>query len=56
LKIYTINAHKLIKNDNRKGLLLQGYLADIAVFKEDVFVAAQQKLAGWKVIAILRRD
>jgi predicted amidohydrolase YtcJ len=56
LKIYIINAQHLIKNDNRKGLLLQGYLANIAVFEEDIFIVAQQKQAGWKVIAILRME
>jgi predicted amidohydrolase YtcJ len=51
LKMYTINAQKLIKNDHQKGLLKPGYVADIAVFQEDLFAVAPEALSGCKVAA-----
>jgi predicted amidohydrolase YtcJ len=53
LKMYTINAQKLIKNDHKKGLLLPGYLADIAVFEEDLFAVNPEKLPECKVAATI---
>jgi predicted amidohydrolase YtcJ len=37
LKMYTINTQKLIMNDANKGLLQPGFVADIAIFKENLF-------------------
>jgi predicted amidohydrolase YtcJ len=51
--MYTVNAQKLIKNDHRKGLLQTGYLADIAVFQEDLFAVAPEKLPQCKVAATI---
>jgi predicted amidohydrolase YtcJ len=53
LKIYTINAQKLIKNEQRKGLLKPGYLADIAVFEEDLFTIEPENLIQCKVAATI---
>jgi predicted amidohydrolase YtcJ len=51
LKLYTINAQKVIKNDHRKGLLKRGHLADIVVFAEDLFAVAPEDLRSCKVAA-----
>jgi predicted amidohydrolase YtcJ len=51
LKMYTINAQKLIKNDHQKGLLRPGYVADITIFEEDLFALATDSLSGCKVAA-----
>jgi predicted amidohydrolase YtcJ len=45
LKMYTINAQKLIMNDANKGLLQPGFVADIAVFEENLFEVPPEQLA-----------
>jgi predicted amidohydrolase YtcJ len=37
LKMYTINAQKLIMNETNKGLLQPGFVADITIFRENLF-------------------
>jgi predicted amidohydrolase YtcJ len=51
LRMYTINAQRLLKNDHRKGLLKPGYIADIAVFEDDLFAVPPETLATRKVAA-----
>jgi predicted amidohydrolase YtcJ len=53
LQMYTINAQKLIKNDDKKGLLKVGLLADITVFQDDLFAVAPECLADCKVAATI---
>jgi predicted amidohydrolase YtcJ len=53
LKLYTINAQKIVKNDHRKGLLKPRYLADIVVFAEDLFAVAPEDLPSCKVAATI---
>jgi predicted amidohydrolase YtcJ len=53
LKLYTINAQKVIKNEHRKGLLRPGHLADIAVFEENLFAVASEDLLMCKVAATI---
>jgi predicted amidohydrolase YtcJ len=53
LRMYTINAQKLIKNDHRKGLLKPGYIADITVLEDDLFAVPPETLAGRKVAATI---
>jgi predicted amidohydrolase YtcJ len=53
LKMSTINAQKLIKNDHNKGLLKSGYVADITVFKEDLFAVEPENLLNCKVAATI---
>jgi predicted amidohydrolase YtcJ len=53
LKMYTINAQKLIKNDHNKGLLKTGYVADITVFQEDLFAVSPEDLLNCKVAATI---
>jgi predicted amidohydrolase YtcJ len=53
LRMYTINAQKLLKNDHRKGLLKPGYIADITVFEDDLFAVPPETLASRKVAATI---
>jgi predicted amidohydrolase YtcJ len=53
LKMYTINAQRLLRNDQRKGLLKPGYIADIAVLEDDLFAVPPESLAGRKVAATI---
>jgi predicted amidohydrolase YtcJ len=53
LRMYTINAQKMIKNDHRKGLLKEGYLADIAIFDGNLFQVPIEQLPSCKVIATI---
>jgi predicted amidohydrolase YtcJ len=53
LKMYTINAQKLVRNDHQKGLLLPGYIADVAVFQEDLFDVSPDALTQCQVAATI---
>jgi predicted amidohydrolase YtcJ len=53
LQMYTINAQKLIKNDDRKGLLKVGFMADITIFQDDLFAVAPGNLGDCKVAATI---
>jgi predicted amidohydrolase YtcJ len=53
LRLYTVNAQKVIKNDHQKGLLRPGYLADIAVFEDDLFAVEPENLWQCKVAATI---
>jgi predicted amidohydrolase YtcJ len=49
LRLYTINAQRLLENNHRKRLLKPGYIADIAVFKEDLFPVPPERFPAKKV-------
>jgi predicted amidohydrolase YtcJ len=51
LKMYTINPQKLVRNDQRKGLVREGYLADIAVFERNLFDVEMENLPDCRVMA-----
>jgi predicted amidohydrolase YtcJ len=53
LRMYTINAQKMIKNEKKKGLIKEGYLADIAVFDKDLFAVPAEDLRSCKVVATI---
>jgi predicted amidohydrolase YtcJ len=53
LKMYTINAQKLIMKDKEKGLIEPGYVADIVVFEDDLFAIDPNDLRQCKVAATI---
>jgi predicted amidohydrolase YtcJ len=53
LKLYTVNAQKLIRNDHRKGYLKPGYIADITVFEDNLFDVGPETLFERKVAATI---
>jgi predicted amidohydrolase YtcJ len=53
LQMYTINAQKLIMNNHKKGLLVPGHLADIAVFEDNLFAVHPEALDECKVAATI---
>jgi predicted amidohydrolase YtcJ len=53
LRMYTINAQRLMRNEAQKGLLKVGHLADITVFREDLFTVGPEKLIECKVAATI---
>lgn len=53
LRMYTINAQKMIKNDHGKGLYQEGYLADIVVFDGNIFHVLIRQLPICKSVAAI---
>jgi predicted amidohydrolase YtcJ len=51
LRMYTINTQRMIRNDHRKGLLMPGYWADIAVFDTDLFAVPVERITDCRVAA-----
>ena len=51
LTMYTYNAQKIIARQEKKGLLVPGHMADIAVFQDDIFSVDPEKLIECKVLA-----
>ncbi|OHS95359.1 putative amidohydrolase YtcJ [Tritrichomonas foetus] len=50
LKMYTVNAQKLVRREERKGTLETGKVADIAIFDCDIFQVDPQELKNCKVV------
>jgi predicted amidohydrolase YtcJ len=53
LKMYTINPQMMVRNDHRKGLLKEGYVADIAVFERNLFDVEMEALPDCRVMATI---
>jgi predicted amidohydrolase YtcJ len=53
LKMYTINCHKILGMEKKKGKIEKGYFADIAVFEENLFQIEAERLIGSRVIATI---